>query len=114
MPRKKKTLPPGLERQPCAPDVTGFRLEPEFRLLLGERASQLGISPHQLAKIYVTERLLEPQEREALRQAIKMTNEDLSSFREDFAYALQAVLSSAGTLSKEKAKAWVEEHLSLE
>ncbi|MHC1763397.1 MAG: hypothetical protein AB9869_03680 [Verrucomicrobiia bacterium] len=111
MPRPKKALPPGLEGDTCAPETVGFRLELQYRMILGERAAKLGVSAHDLAKLYVTERILEAQEREALRVAVKATNEDLQTLREDLAYAVKALLSSAGKLTKDQSKAWVEEHI---
>jgi hypothetical protein len=95
----------------------GFRLEESQRKTLAARAKSVGLSPHNLAKLYVIERLAggdEKQSKQSLTDAVHATSEQLHTFREDFAYAVQALLMSAGSLDKEVAKRWVEENLTPE
>ena len=107
MPRKKKL--PGLRTDPWAPVSVGFRLgDEESRRLLGQRAARLGVSPHDLAREYVREMLQEREERAVLRAALGELHEQLQQFRADFAFAVQALLTSAGKVSEGQAKRWVE------
>ena len=86
----------------------GFRLETEPRRILTERAAQLGISPHALARDYVLEILGEAEERVALRQAIQTLSQELANTHECLALAVEALLISAGKVEVPKARAWVE------
>jgi hypothetical protein len=106
MPRK--THSPTLQPDPLAPAMVGFRLgDEESRRLLGQRAARLGVSPHDLARYYVLEMLQERQERAVLREALGELHEQFQQFRADFAFAVQGLLTSAGKVSENQARAWV-------
>ena len=108
MPRKSH--PPGAPPELFTPATITFRFDdPEERRVLAERAAQLGVSPHELARHYVREILQQAEEREALREAIKQLNKNQRQFHKDFAFAVQALLTSAGKVSSQKAEAWVAE-----
>ncbi len=95
----------------AAPSTIGFRLDPESNRVLVERAAVLGVSPHELARIYVCEVLQEPVERAAMREAAIEIFSVLTQFRQDFAFSVEAMLISAGKVSQSQAQDWVEEHL---
>lgn len=106
--KRKPKLP---RRSPPTPSTIGFRLDEALATTLVERASALRVSPHDLARNYVVERLSKDEDLKSVLEAIRVTADDLQEFREDFAHAVQALLMSAGTIKKDVAKAWVEENL---
>ena len=83
-----------------SPSTVGFRLDPERGCILAERAAALGVSPHELARRYLIEVLEEAEERAALRQAVTTLNGNLLKFRDEFIFALEAVLASAGKVER--------------
>ena len=105
MPRKPS--PPTPEPDLFSPAVISFRLDDQSSRVLAERAARLGRSPHELARHYVLEILQQAEERAALREAIQQLNQNQRQFHADFAFAVQALLTSAGKVSSEKAEAWV-------
>jgi len=111
LPKKKASasVAPGAA-DPVA--MIGFRLDPANNRLLAERAAQLGISPHELARHYVLELLQQHEERAALRTAFEELHQNLHQFRSDFAFAVEALLTSAGQVPKDEAQTWVEKSLS--
>ncbi len=112
MPRRKTKPTDQLELGFEAPETITFRLlDDNLRQVLGERAKRMRLSPHELARVYVAEALAQAEERAALRAAVKTLRDELNKLRADFAFAVCALLTSAGTVSEEKAKAWVEESL---
>lgn len=88
----------------------GFRLDALSRRVLVERAEQLGISPHELARHYVLELLGEAEERSALREAVTDLHLQLTQVRADLALSIQALLTSAGKVPAAEAAQWVEEN----
>lgn len=109
-PRPLPTATPEL----LAPAILSFRLDDTARRVLAERAAQLGVSPHELARYYVIELLQAPEERAALRAACEQVHQNLQQFRHDFAFAVEALLTSAGQVPKEQARTWVEKSLATE
>lgn len=93
------------------PATIGFRLDEEPLRVLVERAASLGISPHVLARQYVLEILGEAQERSALHHAIKTLIEETGQTHESLALGVEALLSSAGKVSEDSARDWVDQHL---
>jgi hypothetical protein len=66
------------------------------------------VSPHELAKDYVLERLHEQEERELLRMALNdlfVVNQQL---RGDIATTAEAILIAAGKVDEKEAREWVE------
>ena len=99
-------MPKRSPADPAHPPTTiKFRFEEEHSALLAERAARLGISPHELAREYVLEMLHEGEERAALRAAV-------ASLRQDIFVAAGALLTSAGKMSREEARAWVKTNYS--
>jgi hypothetical protein len=106
-PEKRKR---GLSASDSSPATVGFRLNPEHGCILAGRASALGVSPHELARRYLIEVLEEAEERAALRQAVTTLNGNLLKFRDEFIFALEAVLASAGKVERADVRAWIDEH----
>lgn len=119
MPRQRH--PPTAQLELPAPDTIGFRLDESSGQVLLERAQRLGLSPHELAREYVLEHLQETEERSALRQAFQELHQIVQElhgaqqqFRSDFAFAIEALLASAGKVSPEEARGWVAKSLTTE
>ena len=91
-----------------------FRLQAEEEELLSTRAGRFGVSKHDLSRLYVLEMLGQGEERQVLREAVTALNNEISSLRKDVSLSAQALLSSAGKVSEEKARKWAEENLNPE
>ena len=87
---------------PTAPDLSqarakkqagpiGFRLDNTARRILAQRADQLGVSPHALARQYVLELLGEAEDREMLREEVTALRSELTVLRTDLALAVEAL-----------------------
>lgn len=97
--------------RPRAPRIcVGFRLDEESHRVLTERAANLKVSPHELARFYVLQILQEEQERTALHDAVAGLHQQLIQQREDFLLGLEALLASAGKATAEEAHAWIHEN----
>jgi hypothetical protein len=105
MPRKynRSQLPLELAASP----TISFRLDDDSARALIERSYSLGVSVHELARHYVMEMLQEHEERAALRDAIRQLHEILQQHRADVAFAVRALLTSAGKVPEDKAEKWV-------
>jgi len=79
--------------------------------VLSQRATQLNVSPHQLARYYVLEKLQEREDREALSQAIVALQGQLATLHKHFRLAVQVLLHAAGRVEKEDARSWVTKNL---
>ena len=95
-------------RELPAPLTISFRLNPDAGQVLDYRAGQLGCSPHELARHYLLEALQAPEERAALREAVTRLDQAVNRLRGDFDFAVEALLASAGKVSPEAARKWVE------
>ena len=96
------------------PDQAGsiaFRLDGGSRRVLMQRASELAVSPHVLARHYVLELLGEAEERAALREAVLELQTQVNQLRADLALAVEALLVSAGQVPPSEARQWVEQNL---
>ena len=92
------------------PATIGFRLDPEYGDVLASRAKALGVSSHELARRYLIEVLEESEERAAVREAVQALNGNLTQFRDEFIFATEALLASAGKVKEGDARAWIDEH----
>ena len=97
--------------RPSSSPVISFRLEPEHASLLSERAARLGVSPHEMARHYVSEALVASEEMAALAAAVNAGLYQLQEMRQDLALSVKALLVSAGRVGKAQAHTWVEETL---
>ena len=88
-----------------------FRLDEVSRAVLAERADQLGVSPHALARHYVLELLDVVEDYETLRQDIRALHSELNALRSDHALAVEALLVSAGKVAPADAHTWTEQNL---
>lgn len=94
--------------QPPESNKISFRLDPDFLEELYRRASQQGMSIHELSRFYVVQALSQDGEDQALRHAHGEILENLRTFHSDFAFAVQEILRCAGNVSTEDARKWVE------
>jgi hypothetical protein len=129
---------PGPPNSRSLPETIGFRLKGEALGVLCARAEQSGASPHDLARQYVLDLLSAEQERAGLRDAVgAMANEitelrsvlsphvnqaalqqalvairnEITELREDFAVAVESLLTLAGQVDEKRAHAWVQKNL---
>jgi hypothetical protein len=93
-----------------SPNTIGFRLDPEYGQVLATRAAALGVSSHELARRYLIEVLEESEERAALRQAVQTLNGNITCFRDEFIFAVEALLGSAGKLKEAEAVAFIDKN----
>jgi hypothetical protein len=91
--------------------TVGFRMDDERYGELSERAKNLGVSPHELARQYVIEVLSEGEERTALREAVNALIEHVREARKDIGLSTEALLASAGTLDEKEARDWKQKNL---
>ena len=96
VPMPKPTRPPSIP----APAILSFRLDEASAAVLSQRAARLGVSPHELAREYVLVILAEAEERAALYAAIV-------ALRQDLGLATGVLLSAAGKVKEDEARAWV-------
>lgn len=87
------------------PSILSFRLDEASAAALAGRAARFGVSPHELAREYVLAVLQEAEERAALFAAIM-------ALRQDVGLAAGVLLSSAGKVSEDEARAWVKANFS--
>jgi hypothetical protein len=111
MPRKRtKVTANGTD--PLAGSVTiGFRLSQESRQLLVERAARLEVSEHQLARDYVTEMLHGRESQEALVELVCRLHQEIVELRKDIKVMGEALLTSAGKVTDQDAREWVQANL---
>lgn len=93
--------------EPSAATI-GFRLDPENRACLQQRAGALGISPHELAREYVIEMLQAEKERCNLHAALLDLHQALLRLRGDVATTAEAILIAAGEVDPKEARAYIE------
>lgn len=91
--------------------VISFRVDAEEFRILAARAASLGVSPHALARFYVSEALLAAMQLSDLGSAVLALQTEVAGQRGDLALSMQALLSSAGKTSAKEAEAWVEKCL---
>jgi hypothetical protein len=90
------------------PAIIAFRLDPQSKDLLFRLASESDISIHDMARRYVLMVLDEGDARAELAKRLEIIHRDQQRFRYDFAFAVRAILTSAGKETDEAARAWVE------
>ena len=105
--------PPANPAQPAlafAQETVGFRLDAASRRRLAERAAALGLSPHELARHYVLERLEQATALAELMQGLQAVYHELRESRIDVALGVEALLSRAGRVGDAEARAWVKKN----
>jgi len=110
----RQRLDPASSTDPITPAIIGFRLDPASNRALAKRAQHLGVSPHDLARHYVVTLLHEQEERAALHRSFEQMLQGVDQFRSDFAFAVEAILTSAGKVTKDDARSWVKKCFSKE
>lgn len=93
-------------------ELVSFRLDPEFRRLLNEKASAQGQPRANLFARVLVQRALTDTTDAELRHELAGVKADLRKVREDIATVAFVLLVKLGKEDPEKAKAWVRETLS--
>ena len=91
--------------------MVGFRLDPEEVALLADLAEQQGRSRHELARLWVQERLENGGLDNAWMIGVKSLHSHLIQVRKDLALGVEAVLCATREGMEEEARAWVDKHL---
>jgi hypothetical protein len=105
--RKKTVSDLDLALEP-GPKTIGFRLNADAHRILMDRATRLGISPHELARDYLLEALSDRENRAVARVALVDILALTRKLRGDVATAAEAMLVSCGGYTPEEARAWGE------
>jgi hypothetical protein len=92
------------------PRTVGFRLDEAALGELARRATQLGVSPHALARHYVLEQLRAAEIRTEGYDTVAKLQAEMGALRADWALAVEALLVSAGQVSAAEARVWIEEN----
>lgn len=93
----------------AAPGTIGFRLDERSRTVLSEQAAQMNVSPHELARIYVIERLQGNDD--AIHAMIYALRGDLLRTREDLATLAEALLTTVGNQDPKTVHKWIDENM---
>jgi hypothetical protein len=103
------------------PDKITFRISKAVLVKLTKEARQQGISPHQLAKTIVEERISLLSLEAAIEEQVQAINQltvgaattsrDIERLRCDLATTLEALLIATKALTGDKAKDFVDQHL---
>jgi hypothetical protein len=103
-------MPPTTNSPKTPGKPISFRLDEDNQRILAERAAELGVSAHELARFYVTEALRGQQGPPAVIMGLSGLLEGLVHLRADLLLAVEALLASAGKASPEEAIAWIKEN----
>ena len=94
------------------PEVIAFRFrDREHRAEFLQRAKALGISPHELARTYVTGVLEAAEEKADLHEQLEHLHREMLATRNDLALATEAILEFGGETEKTVAQEWVKKRL---
>jgi hypothetical protein len=93
------------------PRVIGFRLSEDEAGELADRASEEGISPHQLAHDLVLASLHESERRAAELRDFQKLQHQVFELREELALVAEVLLSCAGKVETRDAGRWVDQNL---
>lgn len=91
--------------------VFGFRLPPKERQIFLSRAQELAMSPGELARLYVMERLAASEAQEEAREGLARLEADLTAVRQELALATVAILQHGGKTSKSVAEEFAAKNL---
>lgn len=91
--------------------VFGFRLPPKEREKFIARAAALAMSPHELARLYVMERLSANEADEDVRDSLARIQSDLTDTRQELALAAMAILQHGGKTTKQVAEEFVAKNM---
>ena len=106
---KATTAPP---RQKVTKEHCGFRLEPEYRDFLVQRAKELNIDFSELVRRIVIQHLREEDAKASHYEALCGFKQELLEIRRDIALSAVALLCGAGTLELKEARKWANRNLS--
>ena len=91
--------------------VFGFRLPPKEREMFLSRAEALAMSPGELARLYVMERLAASEAAEEAREGLARLEAELTAVRQELALATVAILQHGGKTSKSVAEEFAAKNL---
>ncbi len=91
--------------------VFGFRLPTKERQIFLSRAQALAMTPGELARLYVMERLAANEAEEDARESLARLEADLTAVRQEVALATVAILQHGGRTSKQVAEEFVAKNL---
>lgn len=91
--------------------VIGFRLPTKERQIFLARAQALAMSPGELARLYVMERLAANEADEDAREGLARLEADLTAVRQELALATVAILQHGGKTSKPVAEEFAARNL---
>lgn len=91
--------------------VFGFRLAPKERQIFLARAQALAMSPGELARFYVLERLAANEADEDARESLARLAAVLTAVRQELALATVAILQHGGKTSKPVAEEFAARNL---
>lgn len=94
-----------------APKVISFRPDKADRDLLFTRASEQGLSSHQLAHDYVVSILHEQSDGREMEAKIANLEQRIKQLRDELCLVAEVLLNAAGKVSKEQAAEWVDANL---
>ncbi len=94
-----------------APPTVGFRLDEEHRRELGKRALKAGVSPHDLARLFVVAALHDREELPTLRAAILALESEIAELRRDLALSVESLLLSTEADTPENIRTWIRKNL---
>ena len=105
---RKKTVPDLDFALEPGPKTIGFRLDPGAHRILMDRATRLGISPHELARDYVFEALTDQENRASARVDLADILALARKLRGDVATSAETMLVACGGYTPEQAREWGE------
>jgi hypothetical protein len=108
MPRTRKSRPKTAPDEPLPPITIGFRLDAASLHLLAAEADKQELSLHEVARRWVLERLENPVDTPAWKEAFDNLHMHVERTRQDFALGFEALLASAGKVTEEDALAWAD------
>lgn len=91
-----------------------FRLDPEHRKRIDERAERLGVRASDFARKVVLDSLDDESELAKLRMKVTSLEDAVLGLREDFAVAVKALLVTKGSeqvVTPDQAEAWVSSNM---
>src|SRR5687767_10704415 len=100
-------VPPRGRRSPigrkAASDTITFRLREDELSVLSERAAIHGVSVHQYARSLVIEALFRNSEGNAIREAIKLFQDETVRLRDDLTFSIKTLLMTTAEVSEKEA-----------
>lgn len=94
-------------------ETISFRLPDDVMGILAERAAIHELSIHRYARMLVLEALFQSDAHERIGAAIADSQREVHQLRHDLAFSMKTLLMTAGKLSEEAAREWVQRNFKL-